>query len=41
MHYFGAGHTNGDSIIHFERANAHCGDLVFNRRYPVVDQCGC
>lgn len=39
MHYFGAGHTNGDSIIHFERANvAHCGDLVFNRRFPVVDR---
>lgn len=38
-HYFGAGHTNGDSIIHFERANiAHMGDLLFNRRYPFVDR---
>ena len=38
-HYFGAGHTNGDSIIHFENANvAHLGDLLFNRRYPFVDR---
>ncbi|HEV7348500.1 MBL fold metallo-hydrolase [Telluribacter sp.] len=38
MHYFGPGHTNGDSIIHFENANvAHMGDLLFNGRYPFVD----
>ena len=38
-HYFGAGHTNGDAIIHFENANvAHMGDLLFNRRYPFVDR---
>jgi cyclase len=38
-YYFGPGHTNGDSIIHFENANvAHMGDLVFNRRYPFVDR---
>ena len=38
-HYFGAGHTNGDSMIHFEHANiVHTGDLVFNRRYPFVDR---
>lgn len=37
-HYFGAGHTNGDSVYHFENANiAHVGDLVFNRRYPFID----
>jgi glyoxylase-like metal-dependent hydrolase (beta-lactamase superfamily II) len=37
-HYFGTGHTNGDAMIHFENANiVHTGDLVFNRRYPVVD----
>jgi glyoxylase-like metal-dependent hydrolase (beta-lactamase superfamily II) len=37
-HYFGTGHTNGDAMIHFEHANiVHCGDLVFNRRYPFVD----
>ena len=31
--YFGAGHTNGDIIVHFQDANiAHMGDLMFNRR---------
>lgn len=39
LHYFGPGHTNGDSTIHFEQANiVHCGDLVFNRRHPYVDR---
>ncbi|HAO46690.1 MAG TPA: MBL fold metallo-hydrolase [Ferruginibacter sp.] len=38
-YYFGAGHTNGDSIIHFEKGNvAHLGDLLFNRRHPYVDK---
>lgn len=38
-YYFGAGHTNGDSLIHFEHANiVHMGDLLFNRRYPFVDR---
>ena len=38
-HYFGAAHTNGDAIIHFEHANiAHMGDLLFNRRYPAIDR---
>lgn len=38
-HYFGAGHTNGDSFIHFEHANiVHAGDLVFNGRYPFIDR---
>ena len=38
-HYFGAAHTNGDAIIHFQHANiAHMGDLVFNRRYAFVDR---
>jgi len=37
-HYFGTGHTDGDAMIHFEHANiVHTGDLVFNRRYPFVD----
>jgi len=37
-HYFGTGHTNGDAMIHFEHANiVHMGDLVFNCRYPFVD----
>jgi glyoxylase-like metal-dependent hydrolase (beta-lactamase superfamily II) len=39
LYYFGAGHTNGDSIIHFEHANiVHMGDLMFNRRHPFVDR---
>jgi len=38
-HYFGAAHTNGDALIHFENANiVHMGDLVFNRRYPFIDK---
>ena len=38
-HYFGAAHTNGDSLIHFEKANiVHMGDLVFNRRHPYIDK---
>lgn len=40
-HYFGAGHTNGDIIVHFEHANiAHMGDLMFNKRYPFIDRPG-
>ena len=39
MQYWGAGHTNGDTITHFENANvAHMGDLVVNRRYPYIDK---
>ncbi len=39
LHHFGAGHTNGDSFIHFTRADiVHVGDLVFNRRHPYVDK---
>ncbi|HRI20295.1 MAG TPA: MBL fold metallo-hydrolase [Panacibacter sp.] len=38
-YYFGAAHTNGDSIIHFQHANiAHMGDLMFNRRHPFIDR---
>lgn len=37
--YFGAGHTNGDAIYHFEEANImHVGDLMFNKRHPYVDR---
>jgi len=37
--YFGAGHTNGDIIVHFQNANiAHMGDLMFNKRYPFIDR---
>lgn len=39
LHYFGAGHTDGDSVVHFEKADiAHMGDLLFNRRHPFVDR---
>jgi glyoxylase-like metal-dependent hydrolase (beta-lactamase superfamily II) len=39
LYYFGAAHTNGDSVIHFANANiAHMGDLLFNRRHPFVDR---
>lgn len=39
LYYFGAGHTNGDSVIHFRNANiVHMGDLLFNRRHPFVDR---
>jgi cyclase len=39
IQYWGPAHTNGDSIIHFQQANVvHCGDLVFNRRYPYIDK---
>ncbi len=39
LYYFGAGHTNGDSVVHFKRANiVHMGDLLFNRRHPYVDR---
>ncbi|MBD0333240.1 MAG: MBL fold metallo-hydrolase [Chitinophagaceae bacterium] len=39
LYYWGAGHTNGDSLVHFERANiVHMGDLMFNRRHPFIDR---
>jgi glyoxylase-like metal-dependent hydrolase (beta-lactamase superfamily II) len=39
LYYFGAGHTNGDAMVHFTKNNiVHCGDLVFNRRYPYIDK---
>ena len=39
LHYFGAGHTNGDSLVHFQDSNiVHMGDLVFNRRHPYIDK---
>jgi glyoxylase-like metal-dependent hydrolase (beta-lactamase superfamily II) len=37
--YYGRGHTSGDAVITFERANVvHMGDLMFNQRHPVVDR---
>jgi glyoxylase-like metal-dependent hydrolase (beta-lactamase superfamily II) len=39
LYYFGAGHTNGDSVVHFQDSDIiHMGDLVFNRRHPVIDK---
>ncbi|RTL60154.1 MAG: MBL fold metallo-hydrolase [Sphingobacteriales bacterium] len=39
LHYFGAGHTDGDAIIHFKHADVvHMGDLCFNRRHPFIDK---
>lgn len=38
LHYFGAGHTSGDTMIHLENANVvHMGDLLFNHRMPYID----
>ncbi len=31
-------HTDGDSLVHFKRANVlHAGDLFFNGHYPFID----
>ena len=39
LSYFGAGHTDGDSLVHFQHSNiVHMGDLVFNRRHPFIDK---
>ena len=39
LQYYGAGHTNGDSFVHFQNSNIiHVGDLVFNRRHPYIDK---
>jgi len=39
MYYFGAAHTDGDSVVHLTNSNiAHMGDLLFNRRHPFVDR---
>lgn len=39
--YYGAAHTSGDAVVTFEKANVvHMGDLVFNRRHPVIDRPG-
>jgi cyclase len=37
--HYGPGHTGGDVVILFEKANvAHMGDLMFNRAHPVIDR---
>ncbi|MBM3908121.1 MAG: MBL fold metallo-hydrolase [Gemmatimonadetes bacterium] len=41
LRYYGAAHTSGDSVTTFEKANVvHMGDLIFNRRMPVIDMPG-
>ena len=38
--YNGAGHTSGDAVIVFEKANVvHMGDLMFNRAAPAARSC--
>lgn len=38
VHYHGPGHTSGDAIVHFQRANVvHGGDLLFRRVHPRID----
>ena len=33
-----AGHTDGDAIVHFPKANVvHMGDLMFSGRFPIID----
>jgi glyoxylase-like metal-dependent hydrolase (beta-lactamase superfamily II) len=37
--YYGPGHTGGDAVIVFERANVvHMGDLMFNKSHPFIDR---
>jgi len=39
IRHYGPGHTGGDVIIIWEKANvAHMGDLMFNRMHPVIDR---
>lgn len=36
--HLGIGHTDGDSVVYFKRANVwHLGDLFFAERFPYVD----
>jgi len=38
-YYDGPGHTGGDAVIFFEKANVvHMGDLMFNRLHPRIDR---
>jgi cyclase len=37
--FYGAGHTSGDVVVTFERANVvHLGDLGFYQRHAIVDR---
>lgn len=36
--HLAAGHTDGDSVVYFEKANVwHFGDLFFESRFPFID----
>ena len=36
--HLAAGHTDGDSVVYFEKANVwHLGDLFFEARFPYID----
>jgi len=38
VRHLSAGHTDGDSIVYFEKANVlHAGDLFFVGRFPYID----
>jgi glyoxylase-like metal-dependent hydrolase (beta-lactamase superfamily II) len=38
IHHFGPGHTDGDGVLFFKKANViHTGDYVFNGIYPFID----
>jgi cyclase len=37
--HYGPGHTGGDAVYRFERANVvHMGDLVYHQRHPSADR---
>lgn len=39
VHHVARGHTDGDSIVHFEDADVlHMGDIFFNNGYPFIDR---
>ncbi|MGE0041942.1 MAG: MBL fold metallo-hydrolase [Vicinamibacterales bacterium] len=39
LRYMGPGHTSGDAIVFFEKANVvHGGDLLFRRVHPFIDR---
>jgi glyoxylase-like metal-dependent hydrolase (beta-lactamase superfamily II) len=39
LRHFGPGHTGGDAVVTFSRANVvHMGDLIFRGRHPFVDR---
>jgi glyoxylase-like metal-dependent hydrolase (beta-lactamase superfamily II) len=38
LHYFGPGHTSGNTIVHFTKQKTiHLGDLFFNDAFPYID----